>query len=92
MATEIHSYRVGDDVHRALRRLAGIHGSVDKALRHFLTAGGAFEPEVQIETRNVSFGNGEEVKIDLVVPAKSKSTTSVRPFKGAILKPKERER
>lgn len=75
MATEIHSYRVGDDVHKALRRLAEIHGSVDKALRHFLTAGGAFEP-ASVD----SDGNSNH----------KQTVANVRPFKGPIPKPSEK--
>lgn len=31
--TNLQTYRVGDDVDVELRRLAGVHGSIDKALR-----------------------------------------------------------
>jgi hypothetical protein len=41
--TEPKTYRISPEVDGQLRRLAKIHGGIDRALRHMLTAGGVFK-------------------------------------------------
>lgn len=78
MATNLQTYRVGDDVDVELRRLAGFHGSIDKALRVVM---GWAEPVPA----------GKTVSVESVARW-SNTPRPEKPFKGTLLKPKERNK
>ena len=80
--TEPKTYRVSAEVDTALRSLAKIHGGVDRALRHMLSAGGVFEPA----SAKPDGGAGKVFKID-----RGKTEQyETKPFKRPLLKPSER--